>query len=273
MGEIKSNSKYHVPNLVRALDVFELLSENPQGLTISEISNQLSIPRNSIFRITTTLFNNGYIDRNDELRKYTLSFKMLTVGMKALTDPALIEVALPVMHNLQKKYKETVPIGIIKDDKGVILEEVTGTHAFRFVLEPGKSFNLHTSAPSKAIIAYLPKHDQDILINNIKFKRFTDRTIIKKQDFLCTLQEVKKQGYAIDHAEEIEGMHCLGAPIFNRKGLPIAAVWITGPSIRIKQSDFDTIGRDIRYHADKISKNLGFTNEIYKNRNSIIGKS
>jgi DNA-binding IclR family transcriptional regulator len=141
----------------------------------------------------------------------------------------------------------------------VILEEVTGTHAFRFVLEPGKSFNLHTSAPSKAIIAYLPKHEQDILINNIKYERYTKNTIVTKKDFLQTLKEVNKQGFAIDHAEEIEGMHCLGAPIFNRKGLPIAAVWITGPSIRIKQSDFDTIGRDVRFHADKISRNLGYT--------------
>ena len=261
MGEIKTNSKYHVPNLERALDVFELLSENPQGLTISEISNQLSVPRNSIFRITTTLYNNGYIDRNDELRKYTLSFKMLTIGMKALTDPALVEVALPVMHSLQKKYKETVPIGIIKGNKGVILEEVTGTHAFRFVLEPGKSFNLHTSAPGKAIIAYLPKHDQDRITNEIEFKRFTENTVINKNDFKKLLQKIKKQGYAIDHAEEMEGMHCLGAPIFNRKGLPIAAIWITGPSIRIKQSDFETIGKDVRFHADKISKNLGFTYE------------
>ena len=209
MGEIKSNSKYHVPNLERALDVFELLSENPQGLTNSEIANQLSIPRNSIFRIATTLFNNGYIDRNDELRKYTLSFKMLTIGMKALTDPALVEVALPMMHSLQKKYKETVPIGIIKDNKGVILEEVTGTHAFRFVLEPGKSYNLHTSAPGKAIIAYLPKHDKERLINELEYKRFTDRTIINKNDFKQTLQEVVKQGYSIDNSEEIEGMHCL----------------------------------------------------------------
>ena len=192
MGELKSNSKYHVPNLERALDVFELLSENPQGLTISEISNQLTIPRNSIFRIATTLYNNGYINRDDELRKYTLSFKMLTIGMKALTDPALVEVALPVMHSLQKKYKETVPIGIIKGNKGVILEEVTGTHAFRFVLEPGKSFNLHTSAPGKAIIAYLPKHDQDRITDEIEFKRFTENTVINKNDFKKLLQKIKK---------------------------------------------------------------------------------
>jgi DNA-binding IclR family transcriptional regulator len=184
---------------------------------------------------------------------------MLSTGMKVLSDPALVEVALPAMHSLQNKYKETVPLGIIKDDKGVILEEITGTHPFRFVLEPGKSFHLHTSAPAKAILAYLSKNEQKSLIETIEYTRYTDRTIINKKDFISVLREVKMQGFAIDHAEEIEGMHCIAAPIFNRKGLPIAAIWITGPSNRIHESDFNTIGRDVRLHADKISKNLGFS--------------
>jgi DNA-binding IclR family transcriptional regulator len=97
------------------------------------------------------------------------------------------------------------------------------------------------------------------MINGIEFKKYNENTIINKKQYCDTLQKVKKQGFAIDHAEEIEGMHCIGAPIFNRKGYPIAAVWITGPSYRIKQSDFITIGHDIRNYADKISRNLGYT--------------
>ena len=270
MAKLKNNtnSKYHVPNLERALELFELLSENPQGLTISEMSTILNFPRNSVFRIITTLNNNGYLNRDNELRKYRLSFKLLTIGMKVLTDPALVEVALPVMHSLQKIYKETVPIGIIKDDKGVILEEITGTHPFRFVLEPGKSFNLHTSAPAKAILAYLPKDEKELLLKKIKYTKYTDKTILNKQNYLNVLKEVKNQGYAIDHAEEIEGMHCIAAPIFNRKDYPVAAIWITGPSMRIHESDFDSIGRDVRYHADKVSKKLGFSNG--KDPNNIL---
>ena len=249
-----------MPNLERALELFELLSENPQGLTISAMSTILNFPRNSVFRIITTLNDNSFLIRDDELRTYRLSPKLLTIGMKALSDPALVEVALPVMHSLQKIYKETVPIGIINDNKGVILEEITGTHAFRFVLEPGKSFNLHTSAPAKAILAFLPNDEKESLLSTIKYTKYTDTTILNRQDYLGDLQKVKKLGYAKDFAEEIEGMHCLAAPIFNRTGYPVAAVWITGPSIRIHESDFDEIGRDVRHHADKISNKLGFSN-------------
>ncbi len=248
-----------MPNLERALELFELLSENPQGLKISEMSSILSFPRNSVFRIITTLNDTNYLFRDEESRTYRISPKMLNIGMKALNQPALVETALPVMHSLQKIYKETVPLGIIKYNKGIILEEVTGTHPFRFVLEPGKSFNLHTSAAAKAILAFLPDDEKESLLNTIKYTKYTDHTIQNEKDYIIELKKVKKQGYAKDFAEEVEGMHCLAAPIFNRTGYPVAAVWITGPSIRIHESDFDEIGREVRQHADKISKKLGFS--------------
>ncbi|MFC2084356.1 IclR family transcriptional regulator [Bacteroidota bacterium] len=252
------NSKYHVPNLERALDIFDLLSQNPQGLSSSEISGQLNFPRNSVFRIVSTLSNYGYLERDEELKLYKLSLKMLTIGMRALTDPPLVEKSLEVMHSLQNKYKETVPLGILRDGQGVIIEEVVGTHLFRYVLEPGKLFQLHTAAPGKAILAYLPDDEREKLIEKISFKVYTKRTIKNPAKLRSVLDEVRRQGYAVDHAEEIEGMHCLAAPIFNRHGYPVASIWITGPSMRIHEKDFTSIGKDVRKHADKISKSLGY---------------
>ena len=53
-------------------------------------------------------------------------------------------------------------------------------------------------------------------------------------------------------------MHCIGAPIFNRLGYPVAAIWITGPSIRIKEKEFMAIGKDVKKACLKISKGLGY---------------
>ena len=62
----------------------------------------------------------------------------------------------------------------------------------------------------------------------------------------------------MDLAEEIEGMHCVGAPIFDRKGYPIAAIWITGPSIRLETSKLDKVGKKVKKCADNISGKLGY---------------
>ena len=254
----KKNSEYHVPNLERALTILELLSKRSEGMSISDIASRLSYPRNSVFRIVSTLHNYGYLERDEEFKTFCLSIKLLTVGINALSEPALVEKSLKAMHSLRDEYKETVALGILKGDAGMVIEEVQGTHLFRFVLEPGRKFNLHTSAPAKAIIAYLSEKERDELVDQIDFKIFNVRTIDNKQKYLRKLKEIKKTGYSVDMAEEIEGMHCVGAPIFNRHGQPFAAIWITGPSMRVLPKSFPGIGANVRKHADSISKSLGY---------------
>ena len=258
-NSIHSNSsKYHVPNLERALRVFELLAQHPEGLSTSRISELLQFPRNSIFRITATLHNHGYLIRDLDTKLFQLSQKLLTLGYAAISEQTLVEKSLDVMRSLRDRFKETVPLGILQGNQGLVIEEVPGIHSFRFVLEPGKRFNLHTSAPGKAIVAYLPEDEKEKLIDSIKFIKFNERTISNKSDFIKELTKVRQQGWAADCAEETEGMHCIGAPIFNRHGIPFAAIWITGPSSRVKEENFQGIGEEVRRHSNKISQSLGY---------------
>ena len=257
-----TKSRYHVTNLERALKLFQLLGEFPLGLNSSDISKQLNVSRNSVFRIVSTLVDYGFLIRDEELKTYRLSLKLLSIGIKSHTSPSLLEQALPVMYQLQAKYKETVPLGVLSGVKGVVLEEVEGTHPFRYVLDAGKLVNLHTSAPGKAIMAYLPKAEQSKLLKQLKYEIFNERTISSPAQMRAELENVVEKGYAVDWAEETEGMHCVGAPIFDQKGRSVAAVWITGPSSRILEEDLDLIGSDIRKHTDIISKNLGYNSDF-----------
>jgi len=254
-----NNSRYQVPNLERALMILELLSGNPAGLTSSQISKYLNLSRNSIFRITTTLYDNGYLCRNEESKLFQLSQKLLTLGYAAIGEQTLIENSLPHMRSLRDKYGETVPLGILHGMHGLVVESIPGTFSFRYVLEPGKHFHLHTSASGKAIIAYLPENEREELIQKIEYKTYNERTINSRENFRKCLKEVRTKGFAVDFAEEIDGMHCVGAPIFNRRGYPIAAIWITGPYMRLDVSRLDMIGNDVKKYADNISQSFGFT--------------
>ena len=256
--EKSNNSKYHVPNLERALRILELLSDNPAGLTVTQITDILKISRNSIFRITSTLLDAKYITRDDNTKVFQLSQKLLTLGYAAIGDQTLIEKALSHMRNLRDLFGETVPLGILHGNEGLVIEEISGTHSFRFVLEPGRRFQLHTSAPGKAMLAFLPEDEREKIIKSIQFHKYNERTIDNADEYRRRLEEVRIKGYSIDFAEEIEGMHCVGAPIFDRRGYPIAAIWITGPSIRLEISKLDNIGTKVKKYADNISGNLGY---------------
>ena len=57
--------------------------------------------------------------------------------------------------------------------------------------------------------------------------------------------------------EERDGMRCLGSAVFNEKKQPVAAIWLTGPSSRLPQRDFNKLGALTQKAAEKISKRLG----------------
>ena len=256
--EPEERADYHTPALDRALSIMELLAGQPTGLGLSEIAEALDLPKNSVFRITMTLASRGYLVRDDDSRRFRLSRKLLALGYRAAGEPNLLENARDVMRELRDMTRETVLLATLLDAEGVVLDQVLGLHPFKFVVDPGTRFQLHTSAPGKAMLAWLPAAEQERMLSRIRLTRFNRRTITTREGLLAEFGRVRELGYATDRAEEIDGVHCVGAPVFSHDGRPIAAIWTTGPCDRLPEARFDEIGRMVAGHARRISGRFGY---------------
>ena len=253
----KSSRRYIVPILERALIILETLSKNPRGMGISELSRELGMPKNSVFRILTTLYSSGYLQRDDEGRIYSMSRKVLALGYEALDEHSLVEKSLDVMRELRDRTGETVLIGTLLGGEGVVLELVPGNQPIKFLVEIGTRFPLHTAAPAKAILAFLPADEAEARIGKITFRKFTPATIGSAAALRRVLGETRCTGIAFDREEEMESLHCVAAPVFNHRGYPIAAIWITGPSFRFLRGDSARTGAEVREAAQRISARFG----------------
>jgi DNA-binding IclR family transcriptional regulator len=250
-------SRYQVPNLDRALTVMELLSDHPEGLNTTEISSRLRVPKNSVFRITRTLFERGYLHRDESNKAFRLTPKFFHLGHSSSGEQSLIERSLEAMRELRDQTMETVLIGTLLGTEGVVLEQVIGKHPFKFMVDPGLRFYLHTAAPGKAILARLPEAEAERIVGAMKMPRFTERTITRVEGFQRELRRVREDGYAVDCSEEFEGQHCVAAAIVNAYRYPIAAIWITAPSTRLPESRFEEFGRLTAASAARISERFG----------------
>jgi DNA-binding IclR family transcriptional regulator len=252
-------SRYSVPNLDRALSILEVLSEFPAGLTLSELASRLGIPTNSVFRISRTLEERGYLERDEPSKRFFLTQKLLRLSCApAAGGRSLTESALDVMRALRDETMETVLLGTLSGSEGIVIEQVSGKHLFRFCVDAGVRFELHTAAPGKAMLAALPFAESEALINRMAFTRFNARTIVDRNAFRSELERTRTQGYGVDEGEEREGAHCVGSAILNSQGEPVGAIWITGPSSRLPASSFATWGARVRDAARQISNKLGF---------------
>ena len=257
MSKQIKDSSYIIPNLDRALRVMELLSDYPQGLTMSEIADSLKIPKNSAFRIIATMEYRGFLERNLNTKAYCLTNKMTNISYSTIAEKSLVESAWPSMQSLRDKCMETILFGTLIGHKGVVLEQAPGAHNFKFTVDIGTQFDLHTAAPGKAILAKVSEAEARKVVNKMSFEQFTDKTLKSPDEFMEHLKKVRKQGYGVDCDEEREGMRCIAAAVFNEKKYPVAAVWLTGPSSRIPIRDFPKLGKMVMETAAEISKKLG----------------
>lgn len=70
-------------------------------------------------------------------------------------------------------------------------------------------------------------------------KRYTENTIVSWEAMMAELKKIRQQGYAIDNEEQEIGLYCIGAPILDKRGNAIAAISISGPTVRMKREDLD----------------------------------
>lgn len=259
LPNMEKEENYKVPNLEKGIAVIEHLSMYPAGQTLQEIKGMLDISQTTAYRILNTLVRLDYLTYEETTKHYKLTRKLLTLGFRSLNEHNLLEIVLPRLRELRDIVKETACFGVMGNEKGVFIEQAQGHHTFRFVLTPGKPLELHCSAPGKAMMAFLPNTLRDRYLAFMTFTRYNERTITQKEDYLRELEKVRKQGYALDNEEEMNGVICVGAPIFNYKGYPCGAIWISGPKDRLTPEVVLTSAQQIKEITRAISFELGYS--------------
>jgi DNA-binding IclR family transcriptional regulator len=166
----------------------------------------------------------------------------------------LTKKARDILIALESQIGETVALGSLlrESAEGLVLAETQGTSGIAIHVEVNYHFTLHTSAPGKVLLAYLPKAERDEIIARMSFKQYTPSTITDPSDFQAELDSVLQKGYAIDVSEQLEGMHCLGVPVFDETKQVIGAIWTTGHSSQLPVRRFGEIVEILRKGAQEL---------------------
>ncbi len=247
-----------VPAVERVLDILELLEENKEPLSFTQILKQLHISKPTLSRLLCNLAERGYLHRNPATKKYELGLKLLHIGSSLLEKIELREKAQPFLRELMEKSGETVELGILDDDALLFIDKWETDESIRLFAKVGSRFSkLHASAPGKALLAHIPEED---------FKRFTQKGLVKVTNHTITkigelkeeLKKIKKQGYVFDDQEVREGVRRFASPIFEHQGNLAGVVGIAGPAFRMPIKKKNIFGKMVKETAEKISESLGY---------------
>jgi DNA-binding IclR family transcriptional regulator len=246
-----------VKSVSRALDIITLVSMKKGGLGVTEIAKQIDINKSSVYRILSTLVQYGYIEQDGETGKYKLGYKFLEISSKLLESIDLRAEARPFLQELENETNEVIHLVVYDQGEVVYIEKLEGNETLRMHSKVGKRAPMHCTSVGKAILAHLPSSVVHDILERKGLPVHTDKTITEKDEFLKELSQVRQKGFALDLEENEYGITCIAVPIFDHLGKVIAAVSISGPTMRMTDDRMNTLKSIMVKTGKAVSARLG----------------
>jgi DNA-binding IclR family transcriptional regulator len=248
-------NKYQIPNLGKACEVLELVSNTPGGIPLQALVVQLHIPRTTALRITETLLDANYLARNEE-GEFTLGTSLVQLGVKALDNLDIRGFARPVLRALSADTGESSHLAMLNGDKVLLVEVADSPHPIRIASRPGTLVDLHCSSTGKIFLAFSIS-EAGTFCKKLSLTPHTKNTDTSVNAVLASIEQTRKQGYALDDEEYVLGVRCIAAPVLNAFGKTIAAIGITASTSTFTKSKVRTLSIKIKQAAADISSRMG----------------
>jgi DNA-binding IclR family transcriptional regulator len=256
-----SKKRYLVPAIKRCFDLIDLLSGKDKGLTVTEIHRMLHLPLSSAAAILYTLQALGYIEKDPESARYTLSAKLFSLSGKISDHFDLVGRSHALLEQLAVESGFTAHIAVMREGESMYIDRVPGTGLMQFSSYVGMRWPLHASGVGKAVLAFLPEEERVQTLKYLPLTRLTQYTITAKPQLEKQLREFRRVGYAWEVNEGEPGVACVAAPIFGPDQLVVAAVSVTSTTHLINNERIPTLGLLVKKFADAMSARLGTTAE------------
>ena len=242
----------------KVLRILEALQGSSSGLGLKAICDQTGINKSTAHRFLKHLERERYLLRT-EAGAYLIGPRLSQLSARGNHEATLQAVARPILWDLWKATHETVNLGVLDQGTVLYVDVIESPHEFRLSSRVGTRRSVHVTALGKALVAFLPEEDRRTILDSIAFQASTPKTIGNLVQFRQELEKIRRQGYAVDDEEAVQGARCVSAPILNSTGMPIAAVSVSGPVTRVAPSLVSALAGAVTSAAHAISTAMGFS--------------
>lgn len=227
-GAARPDRSGGVQSLDRAFGLLELMAAAGGDVALSELAASSGLPLPTIHRIVRTLVASGYV-RQLPSRRYALGPRLIGLGDAA--SRMLGAWARPQLADLVDELGETANMAMLDGDAVVYVAQVPSRHAMRMFTEVGRRVPAHCTGVGKALLARLPTAQVRELLARTGMAAQTEHTITEPDRFVRELERIRRQGYAVDDAEQELGVRCVAVAVPG--GPSTTALSVSGPAARV----------------------------------------
>ncbi|WP_126428782.1 IclR family transcriptional regulator [Brevibacillus marinus] len=220
--------------LDNSLELLKYFTKQTPAWGLRELAKEMNMNHTIVYRILSTFERHGFLVQNPETKKYELGIKFWEYGQIVQERLRPSDLIHPIMKRLSEETGESTFLTWLDGLEGIYVEIVESSQRIKYAVTVGSRVPLYAGASSKVIMAYLPREQQEAIIQQ-GLKPFTDKTIVDPEQLLANLQEIRQKGWCFSVGEYSDSVFGLSVPLFNHRQEIVASLTIAGPEYRMPQ--------------------------------------
>lgn len=254
----KPSKAPRMQSVEKALILLETLALENKELSLNDFTVALGWPKSTIHGFLSILKKYNYVEQSSTTGRYSLGVHLFELGSIVSKRWDIRNVARPILKELNENLGEMVQLAVEDNGEVLYIEKIDSSHAMRIVSEVGVRLPMHGSGMGKVLLAHKPPAEVRWIISQKGLSSITSHTITNIAELEKELEQIKKQGYAIDDREIMDSLFCVAAPIYSKNNNVRYAISVSGLYANMQGEKLNKTIKEVTSAANKISQALDY---------------
>ncbi len=239
----------------RGAELLVRVLESEQPIALADIASASGIPKSTASRLVSALERQGLVEQDGERGRLRPGPAILRVAERSMLERSILELARPSLDTLGEMSGETINLAVPGPHGVEHIAQVESAHFLGAGQWLGRSAEYHCTANGKVFMAFerapIPARPPAL----------TEHTITDSTQLIAELARVRRDDFA-EAVEELEiGLAAIAAPVRGAGGQVVAALSITGPTVRMTPERIAELKPILIEEAGHLTRRLGNTEQ------------
>ncbi|MFB7496446.1 IclR family transcriptional regulator [Streptomyces sp. NPDC056161] len=233
-----------------------LLLGSCESMGVSDVSRELGVAVSTAHRLLNIMRVHGFVTQDKQSRRYRLGDAALHLGKQSHGEHDLRALCHPFLVRLRSELNETVDLIVLDGAEALFIDGLPSRRCPSVATRTGLRIPAYATAGGKALLAQMPYAALRAQFPD-ELHRLTRHTVPDFTTLQHELERVRIRGFALDRGEYQAQVRSISVAINDRRGRPIAAVAVVGPSDRWGIRKLKTLAPRLGGAAAAITHGLG----------------
>ena len=215
---------WFVSSVEKTFQILRAFEAKENSLSLTEIAEATGLDKSSVQRFTYTLAALGYLKEDVAHKRYSISPKIMSLGMIYLRTDPYVARARHQLYELNKFLNATVNMTELDGADVIYVVRYPGRQVVTVDVVLGMRRPAFCTASGRAILATMNDKEVAAVLDRSNLVAYTEYTKTGREEILEAIRKVRVQGFALTEQETSIGDISIAAAVRRPDGSSTSAI-------------------------------------------------